>query len=88
MRPDGRKFDTAITVEHKLAGENLQGGGIFKSDTLEKLAEQIVKGWLDSPGHKRNLMKDKWEETGVGVYISGGGDYTISYKVIQVFIKR
>ena len=66
----------------------LQGGGISKSDTLESLAEQIVDGWLNSSGHKKNMLNSKWEETGVGVYITGGGEYTVSYRVIQIFVKK
>ena len=87
-RPDGSRFETVITVKHQAASENLQGGGIFADDTLENLAKQIVGGWLNSPGHKRNLMKDIWKETGVGVYITGGGENTTGYTVIQVFIER
>ena len=87
-RPNGDNYDTAVTAEHSSASENLQGGGISKSDTLESLAEQIVDGWLNSSGHKKNMLNSKWEETGVGVYITGGGEYTISYRVIQIFIKK
>lgn len=87
-RPNGDNHDTAVTVEHSSASENLQGGGISKSDTLESLAEQIVDGWLNSSGHKKNMLNSKWEETGVGVYITGGGEYTVSYRVIQIFVKK
>lgn len=87
-RLNGDNYDTAVTAEHSSASENLQGGGISKSDTLESLAEQIVDGWLNSSGHKKNMLNSKWEETGVGVYITGGGEYTISYRVIQIFIKK
>lgn len=87
-RPNGDNYDTAVTAEHSSASENLQGGGISKSDTLESLSEQIVDGWLNSSGHKKNMLNSKWEETGVGVYITGGGEYTISYRVIQIFIKK
>ena len=33
----------------------------------EKLAEQCVTGWIDSPGHRANLVADDVTQTGVGV---------------------
>lgn len=30
-------------------------------------ADNILKGWLNSPGHKRNLLGSKFTETGVGI---------------------
>lgn len=80
-RPDGSICDTAITVEYNLAGENLVGGGIFSSDTLEGIVNEAVNVWLNSPGHKRNMMDSRWRETGVGVYITENG-----YDVAQIFI--
>lgn len=82
MRPDGRNYNTAVTVPYALAGENLAGQGMFKSDTLEKLAMETVNGWMQSPGHKKNLLDSRWRETGVGIYIIGD-----KYFVSQLFIK-
>ena len=33
----------------------------------EKLAEESVTGWINSPGHRANLLADNVSETGVGV---------------------
>ncbi|NNJ28175.1 hypothetical protein LzC2_42870 [Planctomycetes bacterium LzC2] len=33
----------------------------------EKLAEVSVEGWIESPGHRKNLLADDVTETGVGV---------------------
>lgn len=87
-RPNGENYDTAVTIEYSLAGENLAGTSVHYGSTLESLAEETVDGWLKSSGHKKNLLDSKWEETGVGVYKTGGGEYTISYRVIQIFIKK
>lgn len=81
-RPDGSNCVTAITVEHTLAGENLCKGSRFKSDTLDILAHEALNSWLDSSGHKKNMMDSRWKETGVGVDITDSG-----YSISQLFIK-
>ena len=45
-----------------LAGENLAWG----SGSLSTPAE-LVKGWMESPPHRANLLKDQFREIGIGV---------------------
>lgn len=82
MRPDGSNYDTAITVEYTKASENLAGLGYLNANTVDDFAKKAVDGWLNSSGHKKNLLDSEWKETGVGVYITDSG-----YTVIQLFIK-
>ena len=35
-------------------------------DTMDEAAFESVKGWVGSPGHKRNLLNDEYDKTGVG----------------------
>ncbi|MCP4247286.1 MAG: CAP domain-containing protein [bacterium] len=44
-------------------GENLAGG--------QTTAAAAVEGWLDSPGHRDNLLSPEWRETGIGVRRGG-----------------
>ena len=87
-RPNGENYDTAVTIVYSFAGDIFGGTCVLYGSSLESLAEESVDGWLKSFGHKKNLLDSKWEETGVGVYKTGGGEYTISYRVIQIFIKK
>ncbi|HEY9697858.1 MAG TPA: CAP domain-containing protein [Trichocoleus sp.] len=41
-------------------GENIKGGG----DTPEK----AVQGWMNSPGHRKNILNPNYQELGVGYY--------------------
>lgn len=41
----------------------------------EALAEQFVQGWIDSPGHRRNLLSVEAVELGVGVAQGPAGRY-------------
>jgi uncharacterized protein YkwD len=45
--------------EPRLSGENIAFG--------PESAEEVVAGWLDSPGHCANIMEPTFEHIGVGV---------------------
>lgn len=48
-----------------------------------EIASQAVTGWLNSPGHKENLLAPNVSETGIGIALIN--DYAI---ITQVFVKR
>ncbi|WP_267639490.1 CAP domain-containing protein [Haloarchaeobius amylolyticus] len=33
------------------------------------LAERVVDGWMNSEGHRRNVLRDYWENEGIGVAV-------------------
>lgn len=35
-----------------------------------ELAVYAVQGWMNSPGHRENMLDNRWTRTGVGVYVS------------------
>lgn len=43
--------------------------------TLEDVARDAVQGWLDSPGHRRNLLNPDHATQGIGVVVSEKGLY-------------
>ena len=45
--------------EPRISGENIAFG--------PESAEEVVAGWLDSPGHCANIMDSRFEHIGVGV---------------------
>lgn len=49
-------------------GENIAGG--------QPTAEDVVAGWMSSPGHRANILSENYTEIGVGVS-SGPGPYGI-----------
>jgi len=34
------------------------------------LAEKLVDDWMNSPGHRANILKEEWKMIGVGAYIT------------------
>lgn len=62
-RPDGRGFNTVLTeqgVKFRGAGENIAWG--------QKSPQEVMKGWMNSPGHRANIMNSKYTTIGVGHY--------------------
>lgn len=49
-----------IGYRYKRLGENL-GGGSFLNN------QKIIDGWMQSPGHRKNLMSKDYEEIGIAV---------------------
>jgi uncharacterized protein YkwD len=52
----------AVGYQEKMVGENIAYG--------PKSAEEVVKGWLDSPGHCENIMDPRFAEMGIA-YAAG-----------------
>ncbi len=50
--------------------------------SLQEVCEWAVSAWMDSPGHKANILEPRYTETGVGVSFSDGWDYLY---ITQIF---
>ena len=74
-RPDGNPFYTAITVSYWCAGENIAAGFITP--------EEVVEGWMNSPGHRANILYPDYTQLGIGYYYDPGSYYT--YHWVQLF---
>lgn len=62
-RPNGTYCDTVFSEFNLVcfSGENLAGGGILS-------AESAIETWMNSPGHKANILESYHKYIGVGVY--------------------
>lgn len=49
------------------------------------LGERVVEGWLDSPGHRRNLLDERWTRLGTGAATLPDAEYCGEILVTQVF---
>lgn len=64
QRPDGRGCFTALKdagIRYESAGENLARGQALTAD-------EAVRLWLDSPSHRRNLLRREFDAVGIGCY--------------------
>jgi uncharacterized protein YkwD len=67
-RPDGSSFATALkeqNVSYRRAGENIAWG--------QRTPEQVVTGWMNSEGHRANIMNPNFTTIGVGYYQNAKG---------------
>lgn len=65
--PDGRQpWDRAAAAgcTHRGIGENIACG--------QRSAAEVVRGWMDSPGHRANILKPDFTHLGIG--FRGGGE--------------
>ncbi len=55
-------------------GENIfQYNGIPRCDNASTVARYTVSEWMQSPGHRANIMDQSYDELGVGVAFDGRG---------------
>lgn len=59
-RPNGERWCTAIQIPYKCAGENIAAG--------QRTAERVVQAWMNSEGHRKNIMNPRYTEVGVACY--------------------
>ena len=67
-RPNGSKFSTALTeqgVTFKGAGENIAWG--------QKSPEAVMQAWMNSEGHRANILNKNFTKIGVGYYQNARG---------------
>jgi uncharacterized protein YkwD len=65
----------------RLWGENIWTGRGYNPSRVEYLARTIIAGWMNSPGHRKNLLSPGYTHLGVGVITN----YQ-EVKATQVFI--
>lgn len=69
-RPDGTDCFTALT-ERKInawsAGENIAAG--------QQTPAAVVESWMNSPGHRANILSTNFTKLGVGYYYKVGTTY-------------
>jgi len=46
---------------------------IYTSDA-RGVARYLVKGWMNSDGHRENILRSEWSQTGVGIAVQPDGD--------------
>jgi len=67
-RPNGERCFDALkeyNVNYKAAGENIAKG--------HKTPEMVVNSWMNSKGHRANIMNDKFNNIGIGLAEDSSG---------------
>ena len=48
----------------------VNGVASYDWNSLERIAETTVQGWMKSPGHRQNILTPHWGREGIGVVIA------------------
>ena len=67
-RPNGLPFNSVFYgITYRTVGENLAAG--------QTSCEMVMQQWMDSPGHRANILNKKFRYLGVAYLYSGKGKY-------------
>ena len=69
-RPNGSSFSTVLKengISFQGAGENIAWG--------QRTPEQVVNAWMNSEGHRANILNPRYTSIGVGYYLNGATPY-------------
>jgi uncharacterized protein YkwD len=71
--PDGRSLTNRVPMPRgvRLMGENIWTGNGYDSTQTRRLAQMIMVGWMNSPGHRANILTKGYTHLGVGVTARG-----------------
>lgn len=64
-RPDGSSCHSVIKGDYFVVGENL-----LMADPDYSLPSMMVETWMNSEGHRNNILLKHFTETAIGVYVS------------------
>ncbi|WP_300366399.1 CAP domain-containing protein [Brachyspira sp.] len=71
-RPNRTDFSTVLkeySISYKTAGENIANGQFD--------ADDVMKSWLNSTGHRANILQKKFGKIGIGVFEYNGRIYWV-----------
>lgn len=77
-RPDGSSCFTVLYdfhISYRAAGENIAAG--------QKTPEIVMNAWMNSKGHRANILNSNYGKIGIGVYEVPGSMYGIYW--VQLF---
>lgn len=69
-RPDGSNWTTVLGeygIKYGTAGENVAYG--------QRTPEEVMQAWMNSSGHRANILNSSYKEIGIGVYYKNGTYY-------------
>lgn len=75
-RPNGKRFSSAISIGFCGAGENIAAG--------QMSPESVVNSWMNSDGHRKNILSPDFRLIGVGCYYDEDCQYRFYWS--QLFV--
>lgn len=75
----------AAGLQYRWVGENLA-----MTENIHQPAEGLVQDWMKSPSHRKNIMGEKYHQTGVGIWKADDRYYftQIFMRSMRAFLKE
>lgn len=81
VRPDGRPWYTVLEeldLHYMWAGENVAAG--------QRGSAAVMRSWMNSQGHRENILREQFVHVGVGYHYSGASVYNTHW--VQLFFSH
>lgn len=59
--------------DDRSVGENIAFREVVPTAGAMSVAEGVVEGWMDSPGHRENILRERFEAEGIGAFCDPDG---------------
>jgi uncharacterized protein YkwD len=56
----------------------VNGKAFYDWNSQDTIAETTVQGWMNSPGHRKNILMPHWRREGIGVVIGPDGKIDVT----------
>jgi len=56
----------------------VNGEAFYEWNSKDTIAETTVQGWMNSPGHRKNILMPHWRSEGIGVVFGPDGTIAIT----------
>ena len=76
-RPNGEPCYTVIDEKGRGIGENIAAG--------QRSAEEVMQSWMNSSGHRRNILDQQFKELGVGYILKEDDANGYRHYWVQIF---
>ncbi|MBR2139282.1 MAG: CAP domain-containing protein [Phascolarctobacterium sp.] len=76
-RPNGEPCYTVINKKGRGVGENIAAG--------QRSAEEVMESWMNSTGHRRNILDQQFKELGVGYILKEDDANGYRHYWVQIF---
>ena len=80
---DDRNFFSHTNPDGEDPGDRLDRNLVFWTTFGENIAQgqltpqEVMTDWMNSPGHRENILDPSFRRLGVGVHIAGGGPWWV-----------
>lgn len=76
VTPEGVTAAERVAAGHRslvgVTGENIWSGSDYRTEAPAKLARTILDDWMESPGHRKNILSSTYTHLGVGIAVGSG----------------